>query len=115
MFQKRLPSGLVNEIVNIYGVPTWISCIKPKETQSKIFVLVIPGNPGPIGFYESFIESLYLTSDCSLTVYGISHAGLQYILMLYSCTRPYFLVYQICVITTTVCLTKNVDNFSSIV
>jgi len=79
MFQKRLPSGLVNEIVNVYGVPTWISCIKPKETQSKIFVLVIPGNPGPIGFYESFIESLFLTSDCSLTIYGISHAGHHFI------------------------------------
>ena len=79
MFQKRLPSGLVNEIVNVYGVPTWISCIKAQDMQNDKYVLVIPGNPGPIGFYESFIESLYKTSDCSLTIYGISHAGLFFV------------------------------------
>ena len=76
MFQKKLPSGLVNDVVNVYGVPTWISCIKAEKRQTHKFVLVIPGNPGPIGFYETFIESLYKTSDRALTIYGISHAGL---------------------------------------
>ena len=76
MFQRKLPSGLVNEIVNVYGVPTWISRITGKEMHSDKFVLIVPGNPGPIGFYQSFIESLFKASNCSLTIYGISHAGL---------------------------------------
>lgn len=76
MFRKIQPSGLVNDVVNVYGAPTWISYIKAKEMHTQKIVVVIPGNPGPIGFYEKFIESLYKTSNSSLTIYGISHAGL---------------------------------------
>lgn len=75
MFRKKHASGLVNEIVNVKGVPTWISYMKADETKTRKIVLVIPGNPGPIGFYETFIESLYKASSGSFTIYGISHAG----------------------------------------
>ena len=75
MFRKNSPSGLVNKIINVYGIPTWISHIPAEKVQGNAVVIVIPGNPGPIGFYETFIESLYESSERTIPIYGISHAG----------------------------------------
>jgi len=50
--------------------------IKSREPPS-LHVLVIPGNPGIVGFYKDFVEALYenLGGQASVTAIGhISHA-----------------------------------------
>ena len=60
--------------LNIQGVMTWVSFILPAlKDNSDTVILVIPGNPGAIEFYDRFIEQLY--QDCGLPIFGISHAG----------------------------------------
>ncbi|XP_006813019.1 lipid droplet-associated hydrolase-like [Saccoglossus kowalevskii] len=40
-----------------------------------VLVLLIPGNPGIVGFYEDFMLTLYDASSRRVPVWGISHAG----------------------------------------
>ncbi|XP_077990763.1 lipid droplet-associated hydrolase-like [Glandiceps talaboti] len=40
-----------------------------------VLALLIPGNPGVVGFYELFMETLYDASGRSVPIWAISHAG----------------------------------------
>lgn len=63
--------------LNIQGVMTWVSFILPAlKDNSDTVILVIPGNPGAVEFYDRFIEQLY--QDCGLPIFGISHAGTSF-------------------------------------
>ncbi|OCT81290.1 lipid droplet-associated hydrolase [Xenopus laevis] len=45
------------------------------ESKPKVLVLVIPGNPGVVGFYRTFMQALYCGLDQQYPVWAISHAG----------------------------------------
>ncbi|XP_057715329.1 lipid droplet-associated hydrolase isoform X2 [Corythoichthys intestinalis] len=45
------------------------------DTEHKVLVLIIPGNPGVVGFYRTFIQSLYTIFGCQYPVWAVSHAG----------------------------------------
>ncbi|KAG8445702.1 hypothetical protein GDO86_010475 [Hymenochirus boettgeri] len=45
------------------------------EIQPKLLILVIPGNPGIVGFYKTFMQTLYCGLDRQYPVWAISHAG----------------------------------------
>ena len=59
----------------VNGVPTVISIIKPTQDPIDVCVVIIPGNPGPIGFYDVFISTLFDASGKRILIYGVSHAG----------------------------------------
>lgn len=66
------------KVIPVNGIPTVISVLKPEENQSKVSVVVIPGNPGLVEYYDAFIWSLFEASSRTLSIFGISHAG-QYL------------------------------------
>ena len=66
-----------HEIVLVNGVPTLVSSATPSEEGSDITVVVIPGNPGCIRFYDVFISTLFEAGKRKFPVYGVSHAGKQ--------------------------------------
>ncbi|KAL0969657.1 hypothetical protein UPYG_G00230380 [Umbra pygmaea] len=41
----------------------------------KLLFLIIPGNPGVVGFYKTFMQTLYLTFSRRYPVWAVSHAG----------------------------------------
>uniref|UniRef100_A0A803JPM0 Lipid droplet-associated hydrolase n=1 Tax=Xenopus tropicalis TaxID=8364 RepID=A0A803JPM0_XENTR len=45
------------------------------ESKPKLLILIIPGNPGVVGFYRTFMQSLYCSLDQRYPVWAISHAG----------------------------------------
>ncbi|XP_069829215.1 lipid droplet-associated hydrolase isoform X2 [Dendropsophus ebraccatus] len=50
------------------------------EAPPKLLFFIIPGNPGVVGFYKTFMQSLYCGLNGKYPVWAISHAGL--------CTPP---------------------------
>ncbi|XP_070533901.1 lipid droplet-associated hydrolase-like [Ptychodera flava] len=79
-----------SEYVTVNGVNTHVLKYDREEKESHhrvhahhgshskehdVLVLVIPGNPGVVGFYELFMETLYEASGRQVPVWGISHAG----------------------------------------
>lgn len=40
-----------------------------------IFFLLYIGNPGVVGFYRTFIQTLYALFGCHHPVWAVSHAG----------------------------------------
>lgn len=50
-------------------------------SRNRILFLVIPGNPGVVGFYRTFTERLYNVFECCHPVWAVSHAG--------HCVPPY--------------------------
>lgn len=66
------------KVIPVNGIPTVISILKPRTTQSKVSVVVIPGNPGLVEYYDAFISALFEASGKSLSIFGISHAGKTY-------------------------------------
>lgn len=64
-----------HEVVLVNGIPTRVSSATPDEETTNVAIVVIPGNPGCIGFYDVFISSLFEAGRRRLPVYGISHAG----------------------------------------
>lgn len=62
-----------HEIALINGVATRISSARSAEENTCI--VVIPGNPGGIGFYDIFISTIFQAGKGRFSVYGISHAG----------------------------------------
>ena len=71
---EKRHSKIHHNALNIKGVMTWVSYILPdlKESSDTV-ILVIPGNPGAIEFYDRFIEQLF--KECRVPIFGISHAG----------------------------------------
>ncbi|EDO46263.1 predicted protein, partial [Nematostella vectensis] len=55
--------------------PTKISCATPRQDAEKVCVVVIPGNPGSIEFYDIFIATLFSESGGKIPIYGVGHAG----------------------------------------
>jgi len=45
------------------------------KSFSNLKIIVIPGNPGLIEFYRSFIDTLHKKLDQKVTIVGIGHAG----------------------------------------
>ncbi|OQR67011.1 UPF0554 protein C2orf43-like [Tropilaelaps mercedesae] len=43
--------------------------------SDKMIVFVVPGNPGPIGFYADFMKEIYSGNEKNIEVWGVSHAG----------------------------------------
>lgn len=73
----------VKENVLVGGIPTVVSKILPSNSYSDCAIVVIPGNPGLIEYYDDFISSLFEASGEKLPIYGISHAGTNSILKLF--------------------------------
>lgn len=46
-----------------------------EETPPKLLFLIIPGNPAVVGFYKTFMQSLYCGFNKEYPVWAISHAG----------------------------------------
>ncbi|XP_053701340.1 lipid droplet-associated hydrolase [Synchiropus splendidus] len=69
--------GAQTEFVYCCGALTEILKCGPSRLvpQHKILFLVIPGNPGVVGFYKTFMERLYGLFECRHPVWAISHAG----------------------------------------
>ena len=68
--QEISHTGLV-----VRDVLTNISYIRPEDEDESndTVIVVIPGNPGAIGYYDKFIEYLYRFYQ--VPIYGISYAG----------------------------------------
>ncbi|XP_028968691.1 lipid droplet-associated hydrolase-like [Galendromus occidentalis] len=45
------------------------------EGKQKMIVFVVPGNPGPIGFYADFMKEIFAGNEDGIEVWGVSHAG----------------------------------------
>lgn len=66
---------LVKEIVSVNGLPTVVSKILPQNNIQEHVIVLIPGNPGLVEFYDVFITTLFDTLQGQYPVYAISHAG----------------------------------------
>ena len=62
-----------HEIALINGVATRIA--SARSIEENICIVVIPGNPGGIGFYDIFISTIFQAGKGKYSVYGVSHAG----------------------------------------
>lgn len=66
----------VSEFLPVYGVSTHILKYGNLPQQKKgILILIIPGNPGIMGYYEDFMSTLHFCSGSTIPVWGVSHAG----------------------------------------
>lgn len=75
---NNLEESLVrHDVVLINGVHTKISCAMPEVDNEQVCVIVIPGNPGSIEFYDIFIEVLFKECGKKIPIYGVGHAGKQ--------------------------------------
>ncbi|XP_028653218.1 lipid droplet-associated hydrolase isoform X2 [Erpetoichthys calabaricus] len=45
------------------------------EESSSVLFLIIPGNPGIVGFYKTFMQVIYQSFDKKYPVWAVSHAG----------------------------------------
>ncbi|KAK7904473.1 hypothetical protein WMY93_017080 [Mugilogobius chulae] len=61
-------NGAITEVLK-YG-----SC-KLQQSKHDTLILVIPGNPGVVGFYTTFMQTLYRAFSCRFSVWCVSHAG----------------------------------------
>ncbi|XP_063298190.1 lipid droplet-associated hydrolase [Pelobates fuscus] len=65
--------GAATEVLK-YG--PWINLKKTSgESPPKLLFFIIPGNPGIVGYYRTFMESLYRGFNEKYPVWAISHAG----------------------------------------
>ena len=71
-------------------------------------IVVIPGNPGIIDFYDVYLESLFRASGCKVPVYGVEHAGI-FVVLIRSCISSFFfkqLMVLLCLIVRLVILSS---------
>lgn len=68
-------SKLVKEVVTVNGLPTVVSKILPQNNIHEHVIVVIPGNPGLVEFYDVFIATLFDALQGQSPVFAISHAG----------------------------------------
>ena len=66
---------LVKEVVSVNGFPTVVSKMLPQKNNNKNVIVVIPGNPGLVEFYDDFLTTLFNSLHGQSPVYAISHAG----------------------------------------
>jgi hypothetical protein len=70
---------VVKEVHKVNGIPSLISGIHAEnfdKSKCKKAVVLIPGNPGIIRFYDSFLQSLFGECKEKLPIFGIQHAGI---------------------------------------
>ncbi|XP_052010035.1 lipid droplet-associated hydrolase-like isoform X3 [Xyrauchen texanus] len=65
--------GVVTELLK-YG-PTDLHASSKGPNPPKLLILVIPGNPGVVGFYKTYMWTLYQTFLRRYPVWAVSHAG----------------------------------------
>lgn len=70
-----MATKLIKEVVSVNGLPTVVSKILPQNNIQKHVVVLIPGNPGLVEFYDVFITTLFDNLRGQVPVYAISHAG----------------------------------------
>lgn len=75
-FEEDSPE-IQRKVIPVNGIPTVISTLLPRDTCPKVSVVVIPGNPGLVEYYDLFIKGLFEASKKTLAIYGISHAGME--------------------------------------
>ena len=75
MAERQQESLVRHDIVLINGVHTKISCAIPEVDNDRFCVVVIPGNPGSIEFYDIFIDTLFKECGKKIPIYGVGHAG----------------------------------------
>ncbi|XP_073481433.1 lipid droplet-associated hydrolase [Aquarana catesbeiana] len=81
MFDDHIP--IHDEFIYCLGAATQVLKFGPWKDLKKttddcppeILFLVIPGNPGIVGFYRTFMQSLYCGFNKKYPVWAISHAG----------------------------------------
>ena len=66
---------LIKEVVSVNGLPTVVSKILPESNIHEHVIVLIPGNPGLVEFYDVFITTLFDALNGRYPVYAISHAG----------------------------------------
>ena len=68
--------NLVKEVISVNGLPTVVSKILPQNNIEKHVIVLIPGNPGLVEFYDVFMTTfIFDTLRGRVSVYAISHAG----------------------------------------
>lgn len=77
MSQKSTEILVKHKVIRVNGVPTRVSSVLPENTSNNVAIVVIPGNPGSIGFYDIFISKLFKASGRNYAIYGVSHAGMN--------------------------------------
>ncbi|KAJ3613558.1 hypothetical protein NHX12_019805 [Muraenolepis orangiensis] len=67
----------VTEFIYCCGAITEVLKCGPARLnrQHKFLFLVIPGNPGVVGFYKTFMQTLYASFGYGHPVWAVSHAG----------------------------------------
>ncbi|XP_043119560.1 lipid droplet-associated hydrolase isoform X3 [Puntigrus tetrazona] len=65
--------GAITELLK-YG-PTDLHAASKRPNPPKMLILVIPGNPGVVGFYKTYMWTLYQTFIQRYPVWAVSHAG----------------------------------------
>uniref|UniRef100_A0A671QY45 Lipid droplet-associated hydrolase n=2 Tax=Sinocyclocheilus anshuiensis TaxID=1608454 RepID=A0A671QY45_9TELE len=65
--------GAITELLK-YG-PTDLHADSKGPNPPKMLILVIPGNPGVVGFYKTYVWTLYQTFIRRYPVWAVSHAG----------------------------------------
>eukprot|EP01098_Paradermamoeba_levis_P010447 TRINITY_DN4389_c0_g1_i1.p1 TRINITY_DN4389_c0_g1~~TRINITY_DN4389_c0_g1_i1.p1 ORF type:complete len:322 (-),score=77.59 TRINITY_DN4389_c0_g1_i1:176-1075(-) len=63
------------QVVSVNDIKTEIYFKRASKPSSKPLIVVVPGNPGVIGFYQTFIDTLYLRLDQQFSIVGVGHAG----------------------------------------
>lgn len=61
-------NGAVTEVLK-YG-----NC-RLQQSRPDALILVIPGNPGVVGFYATFMQTIYRAFNSRFPVWAVSHAG----------------------------------------
>ncbi|XP_013413468.1 lipid droplet-associated hydrolase-like [Lingula anatina] len=73
-------SYMQSQFLTLHGVPTHVlKCGDVKKGNPSgnepFLAVIIPGNPGIVGYYEEFMDKLYTLSNKRLPVWAVSHAG----------------------------------------
>ena len=69
---------VLKQVFVVNGIPSLVSRIEPGNfvmANCRKAVVVIPGNPGIIRFYDCFLQALFEQCGGKLPVFGIQHAG----------------------------------------
>lgn len=61
--------------IPVLRMPTSVLKYGPIKSNTTSMFLVIPGNPGVIEYYDSFMARLFLRNKKHVPVWGVSHAG----------------------------------------
>ncbi|XP_029451855.1 lipid droplet-associated hydrolase isoform X2 [Rhinatrema bivittatum] len=71
---------LSEEFIYCCGAATEVLKLGPwkdlwREKSPNLLFLIVPGNPGIVGYYRTFMQALYFGLNQQYPVWAISHAG----------------------------------------